>query len=377
MTNVSINDGVMDRSGAGLIGRIPVRNIWFLMLYASSLFRYEGKRRVAIEDNPDYIPDLIAEVLSRIVERRLKRNLSFSYQSRKSVLNRVRGRIDQLTTDRHNLLARGMIACQFEDFTVNTPRNRLVRAALESIARIVHDKTLAHRCLVLSGTLKTLGVSGNKPTRTEISTDRINRNEADDQLMVAAAKLAFNMALPTEEAGNQLLPSPDREEAWVRLLYEKAIGGFYDVVLSPKGWRVEAGKPLSWMIEQKTAGVDRILPSMKTDMVLSNFAAGRRIIIDTKFNMILAPGRYREESIRSGYLYQIYAYIRSQEDDKDPLSKHTAGLLLHPAIEEMVDETVVIQGHAIRFATIDLAADAIKIRKRLIDIIDFPFIPVS
>jgi len=51
--------------------------------------------------------------------------------------------------------------------------------------------------------------------------------------------------------------------------------------------------------------------------------------------------------------------------------------LLHPAIGEMVDETVVIQGHAIRFLTVDLAADAIEIRKRLIGIIDFPFISVS
>ena len=116
---------------------------------------------------------------------------------------------------------------------------------------------------------------------------------------------------------------------------------------------------------------------MKTDIILSNFVDGRRIIIDTKFNVILIPGRYRDETIRSGYLYQIYTYIRSQEDETNPLSKQTAGLLLHPSIGEMIDETVVIQGHAIRFATVDLAAEAMEIRKQLIDMIDFPFIPSS
>lgn len=38
--------------GIGRIGRIPVRNLWLLMLYASDLFRDFEKAKVAIEDNP-------------------------------------------------------------------------------------------------------------------------------------------------------------------------------------------------------------------------------------------------------------------------------------------------------------------------------------
>jgi 5-methylcytosine-specific restriction enzyme subunit McrC len=375
MVSVPIVVETLHRPAIKLVGRIPVRNIWLLMLYASSYYRSQGTHKIALEENPDNIQDLVAEILAHIVERRLKRNLSFNYQTRYSILNRMRGRIDQLTTTRHNLLARGMLACKFEDFTVNTTRNRYVRAALETIARIVYSKSLAHRCKVLANTLKALGVSGDKPSRTELSTDRINRNEVADREMVAAAMLAFNMALPTEEEGDKLFPNPEREEKWVRLLFEKAIGGFYDVVLSKNGWNVEAGKPLNWQIEQKTEGIDKILPLMKSDIILSSYVDGRRIIIDTKFTEILVAGRFREASIRSGYLYQIYAYIRSQEDDKDPLTKNASGLLLHPAIGKKIDETVVIQGHAIRFATVDLAADVLEIRKQLIDLINFPLVP--
>ena len=72
------------------------------------------------------------------------------------------------------------------------------------------------------------------------------------------------------------------------------------------------------------------------------------------------------------YVYQIYAYLRSQEGTGDPLAMHAAGLLLHPSIGEMVDETVVIKGHAIRFATVDLGAQASEIRKQLIQIVEFP-----
>ena len=49
------------------------------------------------------------------------------------MLNRVRGRIDLLNTEKHQLLERGKVACQFDELTINTARNRFVRAALEAI----------------------------------------------------------------------------------------------------------------------------------------------------------------------------------------------------------------------------------------------------
>ncbi len=96
----------------------------------------------------------------------------------------------------------------------------------------------------------------------------------------------------------------------------------------------------------------------------------RRIVIDTKFNSIVTSGWYREVSLRSAYIYQIYAYLRSQEDNDDPLALHASGLLLHPSIGEMYDETVEMQGHAIRFATVDLGATAEEIRRRLLYLIE-------
>ena len=123
--------------GQGYVGRIPVRNLWLLMLYASDLFRSSGKDHVGLEDNPDDLPDLVAEILAHAVEQRQRRHLSLGYQTRKATLNRVRGRIDVLTTERHQLLARGLVACKFEELTIDTPRNRFVRAALEAISRIV------------------------------------------------------------------------------------------------------------------------------------------------------------------------------------------------------------------------------------------------
>lgn len=350
----------------GYIGRIPVRNLWLLMLYASELFRTRGIGNVGLEDNPDDLPDLVAEILAHAVEVRQRRRLNLGYRSRDAVLNRVRGRIDVLSTERHQLLDRGLVACRFDELTIDTPRNRFVRAALETISRIVRRKDVSHRCRSLASGMKDMGVSGDAPTRAQMSTDRFGRNDADDGLMVAAARLAFDLALPTEAAGTNVLNLPEREATWVRRLFEKAVGGFYEVVLQPQGWRVRCGGTLGWQIEQKTSGIHKILPTMRTDVVLDHMPSGRRIVIDTKFTSIVTSGWYREETLRSGYVYQIYAYLRSQVGRGDPLADSASGLLLHPSVGDAVDETVVIQGHGIRFATVDLTASPREIRSQLL-----------
>ena len=359
--------------GISRVGRIPVRNLWLLMLYASDLFRDLEKAKVAVEDNPDDIPDLVAEMLCRKVERRIRRNLTYGYQSREAVLGRVRGRIDLLNTERYRLLDRGKIACRFDELTVDTVRNRLVRAALEEVSKIVRRDALAHRCRAVAASLRRMGVIGERPGRGEVSIDRFGRHDVDDQAMVAAAHLAFNLALPTEAAGAKYLSLPDREITWIRKLYEKGIAGFYDVVLAGEGWRVYAGKTISWPVESKSSGIDKILPSMRTDIVLDNSDAGRRIVIDTKFNSVVTRGWYREETLRSGYTYQIYAYLRSQEGNGDPLTEKASGLLLHPSVGDMVNEAVVIQNHEIRFSTVDLGATAREIREQLLQVLEVSY----
>ena len=146
------------------------------------------------------------------------------------------------------------------------------------------------------------------------------------------------------------------------------MGGFYKVVLRPVGWRVSTGRRLNWQIEWRTARIDSILPNMQTDILLDHPPSGRRIVVDTKFNSILMSGRYRDKTLRSGYLYQIYAYLISQIGRGDPLADHAEGLLLHPSAGESVDEAAVIQGHRIRFATVDLAAPTSEIRARLLQV---------
>ena len=75
----------------GYIGRIPVRNLWLLMLYASDLFRTRGIGNVGLEDNPDDLPDLVAEILAHAVEVRQRRRLNLGFQGGHGVQGRLGG----------------------------------------------------------------------------------------------------------------------------------------------------------------------------------------------------------------------------------------------------------------------------------------------
>ncbi len=89
---------------------IPVRNIWWLMLYASDLGKSTDAAQLAAEDLPEDIPDLVAEILTRAVEQRQRRQLSTAFRQREAVLSCLRGRIDHLTTSRRQLLSQGQVA---------------------------------------------------------------------------------------------------------------------------------------------------------------------------------------------------------------------------------------------------------------------------
>ena len=363
------------------IGRIPVRNIWLLMLYASELYRELPKAQsVNVEDDPDELPNLVAELLTHAVERRMRRNLNYGYQHRQADLNRVRGRIDLLRTERRQLLQRGRVACSFEELTVDTPRNRFVKSALNLLNRIVSKDDLAHRCRNVAASMERAGVTGDPASderrrpRTPLS--RLGQLGANDREMLAAARLAFDLALPTEDVGVSHLATPDRDEVWARKLFEKAVGGFYDVVLSPRGWSVSPGSRLDWPVEDQSDGIADVLPSMQTDIVLerpfsdSRRTGRQRTVIDTKFTSILKPGQYGKQKLSSGYIYQMYAYLRSQECEADPTSLDSSGVLLHPAVDERVDEFALIQKHKICFVTVDLGADSNTIRQLLLRAVD-------
>jgi 5-methylcytosine-specific restriction enzyme subunit McrC len=273
------------------------------MLYASDLGPAAAPALLGAEDLPEEIPDLVAEILARAVEQRQRRQLSTAFRHPDAVLSRVRGRIDHIATASRQLLAKGQVACHFEELTVDSPRNRHVRAALDTVARLVSQASLAHRCRGLAHGLRLQGMVGESPSRQQISGERFGRHDQADQQMLAAARLAMDLALPTEEAGPHALIDPSRCLHWLRMLYQKAIGGFYSLHLNNGDWSVSTGKTLNWPLREPTSGISQVFPSMRADIVIDRKDRPQRLVIDTKFTNVFTRGWHRETSLRAGYIY--------------------------------------------------------------------------
>ncbi len=359
--------------------RESIKNLWFLLLYASEYFKYiEEKNGRSIDGNTDNLADLIAKILVETVKLRLKDSLNLSYQPRQETLRRVRGRIDLLKTERRQLLQKGQIACRFEELTIDTPRNHFVRDALEKIARSVEDKDLANKCRMQALSLRRAGVKGIAPSRKEMENQRYGRNDKNDKAMIFASILAFQLSLPYESNSFNDLLSPDSTRK-LSDLYERAVANFYKKVLSSKNWQVLRQNEITWEITEYKEDTKKYVPNMYADIILNNKDENKTIVIDTKFKEIIKEdNRYGDDGskkLRSSDIYQIYTYLISQKGKDDSRIRYKAeALLLYPAFDknktDKMDETFGLGDFNVRFVEVDFTQNERAIRNRLIEIIE-------
>lgn len=347
---------------------VPLRNIWLLFLYAADLVRVKDETCIEVEAARD-LPELLARLLVKVVQQRLRRNLSRGYQPRRDVLSRVRGRIDILATASGQLLEQGRVACRFEEHTMDTPRNQLVRAALDYLSTVIEVSEIVYECRALSQMLGRLGVSSKKPSRVSLASDQMGRNETADLLMVSLAKMVFEAVIPSEQVGRSQAGGVDADVHLVRRLFEKAVANALRIQLQPLGWQVQHGRKLSWPMGFASNGIADYFPGMQTDIELVHRGQKLKVVIDTKFTHIFTDSQYKSEVLRSGYLYQLYAYLRTQEGLLNSHGiEHSEGMLLHPQYGKALDAHVEIQGHRMRFRTINLMSSAEEFERQLLSI---------
>ena len=265
-------------------------------------------------------------------------------------------------------MRRGKVACEFTEFSYDTPRNRLVLAALmkgSAMLKSDPNRPLKQRCRELATKLIYSGVSPPRPgTSHELPLVAIR--DQDEVQMVRLAQLLLDLSIPNEEDGQLVIPDIIESDSWFYSLFEKAIAGFYKLYLPSEGWEVLTGRRLEWNPNGKSKGLSDLLPSMFTDVELIHKSSDIRLVIDTKFTSILNHREeYNSDKFKSAHLYQLYAYLRTQES-VEPRGRRSLGLLLHPSIGVDVDEWMFLPGHTLRLGTVDLSANVEVIRSQLL-----------
>lgn len=347
---------------------IPIRNIWYMLLYAWDQTMLTHRWRAEVETAPN-LDVLLASILARLVQQRLRIGLGRNYLQETGLLRTLRGRIDFGRSVKGLTLQNNQLYCQFHEFSADVPKNQIVRSTLDRVARIgefgqdrtksAHLKQLLRRLVRDLDQIKVIELNLDLFRR-----QNLGRNDGDYRLMLAICELLLRRHMPMESTGSNFLPSVDRDALTLYRVFERFVARFYQMHL--QDWIVKPQTRLDWNAEK----VSEYLPAMKPDLFFEHKPSGRIVILDTKFtNRILAHSQHGNTIFQSGHLYQIYAYLRSQEQ-RSMNYRSSNGLLLYPAANHHLAESFQLQGHRIDVRTIDLALPWQEIERDLLALID-------
>lgn len=152
-----------------------------------------------------------------------------------------------------------------------------------------------------------------------------------------------------------------RHEKLMAALFEKFVRNFYRKEQKVFGVKSESFR---WQQVEAGEGDLRFLPGMRTDVSLES--STRKIVIDTKYYAKCLQSYYDIESVHSGNLYQLFAYLKNLQIGN---SLPVEGMLLYPTVGKSLSLQYRIQGHTIRIVTVDLDVNWQEIRQRLLDLL--------
>lgn len=349
---------------------MPIRNLWHMLLYAWDELPLNALPQwllLAAEQAPT-LDALLASVLMRSMQGRLRIGLGRSYVEEARSLQGIRGRLDFTESLKRRAFERGEAFCAFQEYSANEPANRIIRTMLARLAQ-------AGQFGVESGSVKELrhdlrqilrdldGVDLIEVTPDLIQRARSRRNDRDYRLMLAICDLVLRRQMPTESAGEIALPALERDALVLHRIYERFVANFYRLHL--RGWIVTSQKRLEWHEEDATS---QYLPAMIPDLLLQEKLSGQLVIVDTKFTArSLVENQWGKPVFDSSHLYQLYAYLRSQEHLSEEHG-NASGILLYPVVRHRLSERMELQGHVIRVESLDLSAPWQDVEADLIDL---------
>ena len=347
---------------------IPIRNIWHMLLYAWNEVPPKNEWMTAEVEHAPTLDALLASMLIGLLQGRLRIGLGGDYVPQAGTVQGIRGRINFTGSLKRRTFEHGETHCEYEQYTHNAPKNQIIRSTL---ARLVQQgrfgadrdqaNTLRHRLRWLVKSLD--GIDILELTPDLIHRQRLTRNDREYRVMLEICYLLLERQMPTESLGQHKLPALDRDALTLHHIYERFIASFYRIHLN--GWTVSPQKRLEWHEKYSSPH----LPAMIPDLVLQEKSSNQLIVLDTKFTaQSLVENQWGKRIFDSSHLYQLYAYLKSQEHLSEA-HRQATGILLYPTITEPFFEKIELQDHAIRVESVHLRIPWQEIEKHLLDLI--------
>ena len=332
-----------------------------MLAYAFSVLNKSKYRALATEDF-DNAAELCAAILERGVSLQLKRGLGQEYVSRSEARSSLRGKIEVTESVKSQAILRRQLVCSYDEFSVDTTMNRVIKA---TVALLVRSDISKARKKSLKKLMVFFAAVRDIDLHTVDWNMRYDRNNRTYRMLMAVCWLVVKGLLQTQSDGSVRMMDFFDEQRMSRL-YEKFILEYYR--REHPQLRASASF-IDWALDD---GMSDGLPAMRSDITLS--ARGRVLIIDAKYYTSTMQTYYEKKTVKSGNLYQIFAYVKNKQAALERAGDGTevSGMLLYAATDEEVqpDATYRMSGNRISATTLDLDRPFEEIRAQLDGIAD-------
>jgi 5-methylcytosine-specific restriction enzyme subunit McrC len=325
---------------------IPIRNLYYLFLYAWAYFPPGAMAETGIDDSPD-LPNLFAKLLSVGTRRLLRRGLDRGYEAITEELVGPRGRLrlDRIVKETTQL--RGTAVCDFDELTHDVLHNQILKATLSSLtcSADVADET-KHE-------LRTLARRFNDVSDIRLSAGcfrriAISRNSRDYALLMRLCEFVFRALMPAEGGAGARFQKVLEDEVRMSEVFEEFLRNFFQ--LHRPEYQVRIERP-AWHVRDATEDDLRLLPRMETDITLRH--PNHTIIIDAKFYKKTLAQSLHGERVRSGHLYQLISYLQNERMLHG--ASNLSGMLIYPEVGRSLRLRYRLLEIPVLIATIDLA----------------------
>jgi 5-methylcytosine-specific restriction enzyme subunit McrC len=326
------------------IVKIPILNVYYLLCYAWD--KLAERDVVAVEAlDPQNLPNLFAKVLINGTNHMIKRGFDRGYVSQHEWTARIRGKIDFQAAIRRNAVATGRLPCNFDELSHDVIHNQILKATMQRLSRTQGlapelGEALTHLCRRLSD------VTDIELNARVFGRVQLHRNNQFYDFLLKVCELIFYNLLISEKSGASKFMDFVQDKRQMAFLYEAFVRNFYK---SHTHFLVKR-EDIQWRWRPADKAAAGLLPKMQTDISLTS--ATRKIIIDCKFTPEATQHHYEAETLRSGHLYQIDAYMNNLKAGK--LSELCEMMLLYPTVDTALSASYSDKDRKISIRTINL-----------------------
>ena len=335
---------------------IHIQNVYYMLSYAFQVLNEQGYKQVATEEFEN-VAELCAAILIKGITSQVKRGLGKEYITQTETLSSLRGKIDISASVNSQTLIKKQLVCSFDDFSVNSYMNRIIRSTLELLLHSNISKARKKQIrslLVFFADVETIDVNAINWSL------QYNRNNQTYRMLISICYLIIKGLLQTTKEGQTKLMDFLDEQRMCRL-YEKFILEFYRK--EHPELRASASQ-IPWDLDD---GYGEMLPVMQSDIMLEK--GGKILVIDAKYYAHTTQSQYDIHTLHSGNLYQVYTYIKNLDKNK---TGNVSGMLLYARTDENVlpNNKYRMGGNDVSVMTLNLDCDFAEIKGQLDSIVE-------